>query len=186
MRGFEELDPAPFLEWNPSCRELDFEISAHVASAHQHRDLIETEAVPLHQLQQSVAGEHGLRLFVARGHEPRQFAGPVVDAAQLLPIPFRGLRQHRVGRVEDRLCTAIVAVERDDGRARKLRREIENVAHGRTTERIDALRIVTNDGHVAMRDTQPAQNPRLQHVGILVLVHQHMVVARTDHLAERL
>ena len=186
MRGFEELDAAPFLERDATRTELDLEIGAHVPGAHEHRDLVQPQIVGLDEFQQPVAGECRLRLLIACRDQPRQLARPIVDAAQLLAKSFRRLREHGVRRVEDRLRAAVVAVQRDDGGTGKLVREVEDVAHRRATERIDALRIIADHGHVAMRRGESAHNARLQHVRVLVFVHQQMVVlganAVTQHV----
>ena len=65
-------------------------------------------------------------------------------------------------------------------RAGKLPREVEDVAEVRAAERVDALRVVADDGEVAMRAAHAAEDARLQQVGVLVLVDQHVVVQAGD------
>ncbi|MGF6657603.1 hypothetical protein OKW34_008193 [Paraburkholderia youngii] len=86
---------------------------------------------------------------------------------------------HRVRRGENRLGGAIVALERDLLRGRfELRGEIEDIAHGRAAKRIDRLRVVADHGQAAAVRFQREQDRRLQAVGVLVFVDQHMVEAR--------
>ena len=97
-----------------------------------------------------------------------------------------GQIDHAVGGGEDGLRRAIVAVERDDaGRRRELAREIEDVAHGRRAERIDRLRVVADHGEAAAAGLQRQQDRRLQPVGVLVFVDQHMVEAAADVVGQR-
>ena len=78
--------------------------------------------------------------------------------------------------VEDRLRRAVVLRERDERRAGKLPREVEDVAEVRAAERVDALRVVADDGEFAMRRAHAAEDARLEEVGVLVLVDEHVVV----------
>ena len=77
---------------------------------------------------------------------------------------------------------AVVARERDDARGRReLRRVVEDVAHGGAAERVDRLRVVAHRGEAAAVGLEREQDGRLQAVGVLVFVDQHVRVA-TAHV----
>ena len=63
-------------------------------------------------------------------------------------------------------------------------REIENIANGGAAKRVDALRVITDHGDLAV-GAQCAKNARLQRVGILILIHQHVIVERADLIGDR-
>ena len=55
----------------------------------------------------------------------------------------------------------------------------------RAAERIDALRVVADDGDVAMRAAHAAQHARLEQVRVLVFVDENVVVEAGDPVGER-
>jgi hypothetical protein len=61
--------------------------------------------------------------------------------------------------------------------------KVEDVAHLRGAEGIDRLGVVADDGEPAAVRLQAEQDRRLQPVGVLVLVDQHMVEARRHRRA---
>ena len=129
--------------------ELDLEIGRHVAGAEEHGDLAQRRAF-LVQLEDAIDDELRLLLLVARGHEPRRLAARALGP-EILRESLGGARDQRVRDVEDRLRRAIVLLERHDRRAGELLREIEDVAEVRAAERVDALRVVADDGDVLVR-----------------------------------
>ena len=67
---------------------------------------------------------------------------------------------------------------RHDRRGRiVLPREREDVAHARRAEAVDRLRVVAHDGDAAAVGLHQAQDLRLQRVGVLVFVDQHVIEA---------
>jgi hypothetical protein len=64
------------------------------------------------------------------------------------------------------------------GRRRELVREVEDVAHRGGAEPVDGLGVVADHGQPAAVGLEPAQDVRLQHVGVLVFVHQDVIEAR--------
>ena len=90
-------------------------------------------------------------------------------------MAFGGEANDAIGGVEDRLGGAIVGFERDHRRASKFGGEIENVAHFGGAEAVDALRVVTHDGEVAIERPHAMENGGLQAVGILILVHEDVI-----------
>ena len=126
---------------------------------------------------------HAARLvgLVADGDELAASAVERALGPQVLGVALAREADHGVGRVEDRLRRAVVALQRHHARRRReLLREVEDVAHRRRAERVDRLRVVADDGDAAAVRLQRAQDRRLQPVGVLVLVDQHVVEARAD------
>ncbi len=182
--GVEKFQPAEFHERNVAAGQLDFERTAVVGGAEQHRLLLQECALlaifqhafdDVARLVGLVAHRDQLRL------SRRGALGPEVLGEALLGEP-----DDAVGGGEDRLRRAVVAVERDDLRRRaELGREIQNVAHGRGAKRIDRLRVVADDGQSASVGFQRQQDRGLQAVGVLIFVDQHMVEAAADLVGER-
>ncbi|MDH6592436.1 hypothetical protein M2165_002325 [Variovorax sp. TBS-050B] len=101
-------------------------------------------------------------------------------------MPLGGARDDAVRDVEDRLRRAVVALQRDHARRLpELRGEIEDVAHRGAAERIDRLGVVAHHGDAATVRLEREQDRRLQQVGVLVLVDQHMVEALSDQGGQR-
>ncbi len=182
VRGLEELEPAPLLERDVARGELHLEVGAHVAGAEEHRHLAQRRAL-LVELEDPVDHEARLLRFVLRGHEPGLLAAHALGE-QLLGEPLLGARDERVGGVEDGLRGAVVLLERHDGRARELAREVEDVADRRAAEGVDALRVVADDRDVAVHAAHPLEDARLEDVGVLVLVDEDVVVERADPVAD--
>src|SRR3982751_1325632 len=120
MRGLEKLEASPLLERDLAVRQLDLEIGGHVARTDEDRDLSERRPV-LVQLEDAVDDEARLLLLVSCGDEPRRFvAGALGPEALREPLERAG--DERVRDVEDRLGRAVILLERDDCRVRKLAR----------------------------------------------------------------
>ena len=70
-------------------------------------------------------------------------------------------------------------------RRREQAGEVEDVADLGRPEGVDRLGIVTDDGHPATIRLHSRQNQRLEAVGILILIHQHMLEALADCVRDR-
>src|SRR5829696_5496288 len=93
---------------------------------------------------------------------------------------------YRVRGIQDGLGRAVVLLKRDDVRRRREQAgEVEDVADLGRPEGVDRLGIVTDDGHPASIRLHSRQNQRLEAVGILILIHQHMLEALADCVRER-
>jgi len=100
---------------------------------------------------------------------------------QVLAVLPAALRHQRVGGVEHRLRRAVVFLERDDARARvELVRKLEDVVDRCGPERVDGLRVVTDDRESGAVGLEPQQDLGLHDVGVLVFVDQHVVEAAAD------
>ena len=88
--------------------------------------------------------------------------GPEVLGKTLL-----GKADDTVSGSKDRLRRAIIAIERDDvGRRRELVGKIQDVAHGRGTERINRLGVVADNRQAAASGLERQQNRGLQPVRV--------------------
>ena len=183
MRRFEELESAPLLERDATVGELDLEVRRHVRGTKEHGDLAQRRPF-LVQLEHAIDDKFGLLLLVTRPDEPGHLPTGAVRP-EILREPLLGAADQRVRNIEDRLCRAIVLLECHQPRARELPRKIEDVVNVGATERVDALRVVSDDRDVLVRSTHAAENPRLHEIRILVLIDEDVVVERRDTIGER-
>ena len=123
--------------------------------------------------------------FVAHAHELRPLGRGAVRP-QVLGEALLGEIDDGIGRREDRLGRAVVALERDDlGGRTEVTGEIENVAHGRGAKRVDRLGVVADHGEAPAVRLERQQDRGLQRVGVLILVDQHVIEALADLVGER-
>ena len=97
----------------------------------------------------------------------------VAVGPQVLGLLVDVVGDQPVGGVEDRLGRAVVLLEQDGVGIGKVPLELEDVADVGAAERIDRLKIVADNGQVAVLLGQELQHPVLGAVGVLVLVDQH-------------
>jgi hypothetical protein len=83
---------------------------------------------------------------------------------------------NRVGGGKDRHRRAVIAIERDNrGGWIELLREIENVADRGRAKVVDRLGIIANDGQSLAIRLERQHDRRLDGIGVLILIHQHMI-----------
>ena len=83
--------------------------------------------------------------------------------------------------IQDRLCRAVILLQRNDaGRRGILRREPEDILDLGSAKRVDRLCVIANDRDPGPVRFQRRQDLRLQQVGVLVLVNEHVIEPRTD------
>jgi hypothetical protein len=100
---------------------------------------------------------------------------------QALGEAFACEPDHCVGGGQDRLCRAVVLLQRDDCRRRlKARREVQDVTHVRGAEAVDRLRVVADDGEPGSIRLQAQKDAGLQRVGVLVLVDEYVIEKGAD------
>src|SRR5207302_6033695 len=92
-------------------------------------------------------------------------------------LPRGVVPNDRPGRVEDALRRAIVLLELHDVRVRVIALEVENVADIRAAPAEDRLIVVPDDREVLLVRGEVAQQDVLRAVGVLVFVHQDVLVA---------
>ena len=104
-----------------------------------------------------------------------------VALAELRPepllLPLRVVRDHRVRRLEDRVRGAVVLLERDRSRGRKVALELEDVADVGASEGVDGLVRIAHRAEVLVLLGQELQEPVLGVVRVLVLVDEHVAEA---------
>ena len=183
MRGLEKLQATELDERDVAPGQFEFQRGAVVAGAEQHRLALQREAA-FAILQHGVGDPARLRHLVGHRHQPRAFAGLV--APQVLREALGRQRDHRIRGIEDRLRRAVVARQRDHLRRRlELGREVEDVAHLGSAKGVDRLRVVADHREAAAVGLQRLQDGRLQPVGVLVFVDQHVIEARADRRRQR-
>ena len=119
---------------------------------------------------------------------------PLGDAATVV-------RDHAVGRAQDRLGRAVVLLELDDAGVREVVGEVEDVSNLGPAEAVDRLRVISHHGQVAVAwnarapaygrlgataSGQQLEQAVLGVVGVLVLVHENVPEARAVALADLL
>jgi hypothetical protein len=147
------------------------------------------------------AEQHGLRFernaaLAVRQHlrgDVARLLALIAHADQLRPLgrgaigpevlgeALVGELDHCIRRRQDRLRRAVVALERRDvGGRREVSGEVEDVADRGGAERVDRLGVVADHGEAAARGLEREQDRRLQPVGVLILVDQHVIEALGD------
>ena len=126
----------------------------------------------------------GLGLQLIHGHDART-GTLAADRQQVFAMLARRIRHQCVGHIEHLLGRAVVLRQRDDLRARREAiGEAQDVFHRGGAKRVDRLRIVADHRESRAIGSQSAQDLRLQLVGVLVFIDQHVVEVRADMLRE--
>jgi hypothetical protein len=143
VRGVEKLQSTEFDERDVSARQFDFEWTA-VTGCPEQNGLLFEEGAGLPVLQDAFDDEARLVSLVADRDELRLcFRGAL--GPEVFGEAFLGEADDAVGGSEDRLRRAVVAIERDDVCWRQeLVGKVEDVAHGRSAERVDRLGVVAD------------------------------------------
>src|SRR5205085_4582524 len=132
---FEKFQPAPFLERDLSIRQLDLEISGHVAGTEEHGDLAQTRSF-LVQLQNAIDNELRLLLLVTSGDEPRCFTTSPLRP-KILGESLGSARDQSIRNAQNGLRGPVVLLERNHRRAGKLPGKVENVSEVGAAKRVD-------------------------------------------------
>src|SRR5690606_16988179 len=132
-------------------------VCRHVARTKEHRNLAQRNAARLVQLENAIHHECSLALLILRGNEPR--ALPVRSRGpECLRVALGCATDEGVAGVQNLLAGTVVLLESDDARSGKLLWEIEDVAHLRTAEAVDALCVVAHHGNVAVLPAHSAKD----------------------------
>ena len=181
--GLEELQSAELHERDLALGQLDFEDVAVTRAAEQH-GLAHERHVGFAAPQDLVADVLRLGLQLVDRHQARP-GSLAADRQQMLAVLARRLGHHRVGDVQHRLSRAIVLRQRDDlGSRAEPVRKAQDVLHGGGAERIDRLGVVADHCEPRAVRLQRLENLRLQLVGVLILIHQHVIEMRADMLRQ--
>ena len=117
-----------------------------------------------------LAGDPLGLLFLVVGLEALDRAAAGELRPELLVGPLRVARHDRVGRVEDQLRRAVVALELDDRRVGVVPLEVEDVPDVGATPAVDRLVVVADDREVAVLRRERPDPQILRPVRVLVLV----------------
>jgi hypothetical protein len=184
MRGVEKFQPAKLHKRNVALGELDLQRSAVRRRAEEHGLLFEEWAF-LAVFEDALDDVARLVGLVADRHKAG-FCRRTALRPEVLGEPFPCQVDDAVGGGEDGLGRAVIAFERDDlGLRAELLGEIEDVAHGGSAKRIDGLRVVADHRQTAASWLQRQQNRRLQSVGVLIFIDEHVIEASADLVGDR-
>ncbi len=183
VRGFEELQSAVLRVRDLAFAQLDFEHVAVARAAEQH-GLAPQRHVGFAPAQNLRADILSLRLQIIHRHQLGAYAF-ATRGQQVLAMLARRIGHQRVGYVEDFLGGTVVLRQDDDfGFRIETIGEAEDVLHGCRAERIDGLGVVADHGEPRSVRPHRVQDLRLQLVGILVFVDQHMIEVRAHVLGQ--
>ena len=129
----------------------------------------------LHMLQNGLCHKFRLVHFV-HGTVPVDLAALVPLGPQLLFLPGTVVPDHRVCRIQDRTGGTVVLLQPDHLTAGKLLLKIQDIFNGSTPEFVDALVIISHHAQVLMGSGQQAHQPELRLVGVLILIHQNILI----------
>jgi hypothetical protein len=101
---------------------------------------------------------------------------------QLLGELPKVVRDRRVGERQDLRRRSVVARQPVGRRAGIPLREAEDVLERRAAEGVDRLRVVADHGDVSSELPHPVHDLALELVGVLVLVHEHVLVGALELL----
>ncbi len=191
-----ELRAADHLVGDLAAHERVLEHARHRVRAVEHRDLGARGALVDEPLDLA-DDEARLGVLVLELAHVDRLAGAQF-APQALGDAAAVVRDHGVGRGEDRLGRAVVLLELDDARVGEVLLEVEDVADVGVAEAVDRLRVVADDGEVAVSGElhalaarrrlaapdQQLQEAVLRVVGVLVLVDEDVAEARGVALAD--
>ncbi len=174
MGAVEEFQAAKFDEGDVAPRQFDFQRTAMVRGAKQHRLLLELLAgfAGLQNLFDNVIGLVGL---VTHCDETRPLGG-LPFGPEVLGEALGRQRDHGIGRRKDRLGRTVIALQCDNfRRRRKLFREMEDVAHVGRAKGVNRLGVVADHRQAAAERLQSHQDGSLKPVGVLVLVNKDVI-----------
>ena len=171
----------------PDGDEAFLELAGLEPGPHQHRDLRQVDTLDLQGLD---LGRNGARLVgavpVAVDAELLAVAGTCVKG--LAEAAFIARDQPRRRR-EDMAGRTVILLQPDDGGARKVALEFQDVADLGAAPAIDRLVVVADAAQVALRAGQQPKPQILRHIGVLILVDHDVrdaIVIFGQHVGMRL
>jgi hypothetical protein len=172
--GLDEPQASIFDIRNPSTPKLKFEQIRVVRGAHQHCLLIECDAfLPVRKY--LLADRRHLRILVGTFDEVGAHSGLTVRGVEHSGEPLWGFSSHGICHVENPLARSVIGAENYRPRSRKVLFEIQDVTRFGSTERVDRLCVVSDDGDSFVGPTQRLQNIYLQSVDVLVFINQYVI-----------
>jgi hypothetical protein len=181
MRRLEESQAAKLHEGNVAAAQLDLQGVAVMGCAEEHRLLFQQDA-SLALFQNAIRDKAGLGILVVHGDQTRP-RSPFARAEEILGESLGRQTDDRIGRGQNRPGRAVVLRQGEHGGGRReLLGKIQDVAYRGCAKGVDRLGIVAHHAHAPSVGPQAAQDLGLQHIGVLVLVDQDVIVEIRDGL----
>lgn len=178
------FDLAPLVELLPADQPVRnllppqrlFELARQVVRAVQNREILPRRGrIGILELADHAGDEFGFGLS-SGGLDHLDLLAPAEVGPESLVVAVFVRADDRVRRIENARGRAVVLLELDHLRARKMLRELEDVADVRAAPRIDALVIVADHAEVAAFADQHLDDRELRGVRVLILVDQQIAV----------
>ena len=133
----------------------------------------------------NLAGDE-IRLLPVIAHpDHAHLCAALVRAPELLRTAARVVFDERVGRAKDGVRRAVILLQLDHRRVRKVRLEFEDVAHLRAAPAVDGLVVVAHHRHVLPSVREVRHEFELEPVGVLKFVHHEVAKFPLPLLAHR-
>ena len=173
--ALEKLHAAGDVVGDAGAGERELHLEREEMRAVEDGDLVGGDAVVVDEGVDALEDELGLLAVVHRLRRRRASAQWARAARSSLSKwrPLGWAMQDAVGEVEDLRRRAVVGLDAVDDRARMPVGKRHDVLEVGAAPRVDALGVVA-DGHHAMVRGEPVDDLRLDGVGVLVLVDEHV------------
>ena len=159
---------------NSSTPELELEQIRVVRGACQHRLLAEGDAF-LSVRQYLFADRQHLSILVGTSNEAGAYSGLNVRGLEHGGEPLWSFGSYRIRHVKNWLAGSVIGAENYRPRSREDLFEIQDVTRFSSTERVDRLCVVSDDGDSIVSPAQRLQNVYLQSVHVLVFIDQYVI-----------
>ena len=143
--------------------------------AHKNRDLVERMALAL-QLLDLFADHAGFFFRIPNAGDGRLLAQRAIGEERLAKPPLI-MRDETRGRGEDMAGRAVIALEPDDFRARKIALEAQNIIDLGAPPAIDRLIVVADAADIVAPLGEQPQPQILGGVGVLIFIDEHIAEA---------
>ena len=100
---------------------------------------------------------------------------PIIGCPQPFALSAQIMGDHRIGCIQNRLGGAIILLQADQAAAFILLFKIQNIGNGGATEPVNTLVIIAYHANIFITTCQQTTEQILQMIGILILVHQHIL-----------
>ncbi len=171
MRLLEETEPAGDRKGNAVARELHLQFHGVIVGAVEDGNLVQIDAF-LAQIEDALRDEERLLVRVGKrdeaGLQPRVFAHGLEVFLELPHVAGDGGICH----LQDRGDAAVVRLDLVNFCGGIAFGEIEDVLEICPAPRVDRLRIVANNHHVAMMRGKHVDEVGLDFIGVLVFIHE--------------
>ena len=179
MCGLQKLQPAVLDVGNIAANEFDLQPVTVMRAPEQHGLTLQLQAF-LASSENRLDDILGLGVAVL-DRNVTGFAAFRRLRPQALLVLALASRYQAISAVQNRLRGPVVLLQRNDpGGRRILRRETEDIVDLRSTERVDGLCVVADNGQPPAVGFQRRQYLRLQQVGVLVLIDEDVIEPGTD------